>query len=389
MTNFVFQKKVSDPAMVWSDIIFGDQVRSRSLPASLTLGVLKGEGIGPDVIQAALLVLSAVESIGHNRFEVKFGGLIGEEAESQCGESLSEEVAKFCRDVFLKHGAILCGPGGGRFVYDLRRRFDLFCKLSPLKVSAELIHASHIKSTYLQNVDILLVRENVSGIYQGRWKEIHTQAEGRRAEQIFFYTESQVRRIIEVAVRIAAHRHGKIALPIKDAGIPTISKLWRDCAAEIAAQYGVEYSLFNVDHMAYQLVQNPQDFDVIIASNLFGDILADLGGVLLGSRGLTYSGNFSNTGAAVYQTNHGACYDLKGKNQANPVGQIYSLAMLLRESFGLFREACLIECAIADVWRQGWRTADLDEAGCRVSGTKEMGDLIADSLIKLSRTNVQ
>jgi 3-isopropylmalate dehydrogenase len=341
------------------------------------------------VIEAALLVLSALESISRNRFKIRFGGLIGEEAESQCGESLPEEVEKFCQDVFMQHGAILCGPGGGRFVYDLRRRFDLFCKLSPLKVSAELIHASHIKSTYLQNVDILLVRENLSGIYQGRWKEIHTQSEGRRAEQTFSYTEGQVRRIMEVAVRIAAHRQGKIALPHKDAGIPAISKLWRDCAAEIASQYGVKYSLLNIDYMAYQLAQNPRDFDVIVASNLFGDILADLGGVLLGSRGLTYSGNFSSTGAAVYQTNHGACYDLKGKNQANPVGQIFSLAMLLRESFGLIQEACLIEYAIADVWRQGWRTADLEEEGCRTSGTKEMGDLIADSLIKLSKTHVQ
>jgi 3-isopropylmalate dehydrogenase len=378
-----------DTSMIWSDIIFGDQVRSKSLPSSLIIGVLKGEGIGPDVIQAALLVLSALESLGNNRFEVRFGGLIGEEAESHYGESLSEEVVKFCRDVFLQRGAVLCGPGGGRFVYDLRRRFDLFCKLSPLKVSAELIHASHIKSVYLQNVDILLIRENVSGIYQGKWKETHIHSEGRRAEQTFYYEESQVRRILEVAVRIAAHRHGRIALPIKDAGIPTISRLWRDCLSEIAVRYGVKYSLLNVDHMAYQLAQNPRDFDVIIASNLFGDILADLGGVLLGSRGLTYSGNFSSTGAAVYQTNHGACYDLKGKNEANPVGQILSLAMLLRESFGLIREACLIEYGVADVWRQGWRTADLAEEGCRVLGTKEIGDLIADSVIKLSRADLQ
>ena len=261
--------------------------------------------------------------------------------------------------------------------------------MSPLKVSAELIHASHIKSVYLQNVDILLIRENVSGIYQGKWKETHIHSEGRRAEQTFYYEESQVRRILEVAVRIAAHRHGRIALPIKDAGIPTISRLWRDCLSEIAVRYGVKYSLLNVDHMAYQLAQNPQDFDVIIASNLFGDILADLGGVLLGSRGLTYSGNFSSTGAAVYQTNHGACYDLKGKNEANPVGQILSLAMLLRESFGLIREACLIEYGVADVWRQGWRTADLAEEGCRVLGTREIGDLIANNVIKISRADLQ
>jgi 3-isopropylmalate dehydrogenase len=339
-------------------------------------------------MEAALLVLSALESTGQNCFEVGFGGPIGRESESQCGKPLSEEVVKFCREVFSQRGAILCGPAGGRFVYDLRKHFDLFCKISPLKVADELIHAAHIKPSYLRNVDILLIRENVSGIYQGHWKEMATQSEGRRAEQTFFYTEMEVRRILEVAARIAGCRKGRMTLTIKDAGMPTISKLWQDCAMETASKFGVKLSLFNVDYMAYQLVQNPQDFDVIVASNLFGDVLADLGGVLLGSRGLTYSGNFSSNGAAVYQTNHGACYDLVGKNQANPVGQIFSLAMLLRESFGLIQEACLIENAIADVWHQGWRTVDLEEEGCHVVGTKEIGDLIADNLIRLSRSNV-
>ena len=334
-------------------------------------------------------VLSALESIGKNKFKVECGGLIGTEAESECGKPLSDEVLEFCRTVFSKKGAILSGPGGGRFVYDLRREFDLFCKISPLKLSPELTRAVHIKSSYLEIVDVLLVRENASGIYQGSWDAMSTRSEGRRAEQSFFYTETQVRRILEVAARIASCRRGEMAVVLKDAGIPTISKLWKECAIEIASGYGLKYSFPNVDYAAYCLVQNPQDFDVIVASNLFGDVLADLGGVLLGSRGITYSGNFSGNGAAVYQTNHGSCHDLASQNKANPVGQIFSLVMLLRESFGLSKDAALIEDAVAETWRQGWRTADLAEKGARIVGTREMGNLVADTLIRISRTRTE
>jgi len=375
--------------MTWSNHIFVDQLRDRPSQRSFSLGVLRGEGIGPDIMEASLQVLSVLESIGQNRFEVTFGGPIGKESESQCSRPLSNEVVKFCDELFSRQGAILCGPAGGRFVYDLRKRFDLFCKLSPIKVADELINSGHIKPRYLKDVDILLVRENVAGIYQGKWNETFTQREGKRAEQEISYTEMEVRRIIEVAARIAACRKGRMAVTIKDAGMPSVSKLWQDCAIEIAQKYGVKHSFFNVDYMAYQLVQSPREFDVIVASNLFGDVLADLGGVLLGSRGLTYSGNFSGNGASVYQTNHGACYDLVGKNRANPVGQILSLAMLLRESFGLVRESCLIENAVMDVWRQGWRTVDLEEEGCNVRGTKEMGDLIAHNVIELSKAAVE
>jgi 3-isopropylmalate dehydrogenase len=139
-----------------------------------------------------------------------------------------------------------------------------------------------------------------------------------------------------------------------------------------------------IDNAAFQLIQNPRQFDVVVTSNLFGDVLADLGGVLLGSRGMCYGGSFAESGAAVYQTNHGAARELAGTDRANPVGQIMSLAMLLRESFDLNREAGLIEAAIADVWRQGLRTDDLAEAGCRLVGTREMGESVADAVRRLA-----
>ena len=343
--------------------------------------------MGSEVIAGALSVLAALESAGEVRFELRTGGIIGTEAEVRHGIPLSAEVTDFCRRVFADGGAVLAGPGGGRFVYDLRREFDLFCKISPLRVCPALIADNHIKPEYVRNVDILLIRENVAGLYQGCWQENSGQNGERKAEQSFSYTESEVLRILKVAARIAAERRGVLHVVIKDGGVPTISKLWRDCAVEIARTVPVQCQLLNVDLAAYLLLQHPQEFDVMVAPNLFGDILADLGGALLGSRALSFSGNFSTAGAAVYQTNHGAAYDLAGTSRANPAGQIYSLAMLLRESFGLMRQADIVEAALAEVWRQGWRTADLAHDGNPI-GTTEMADRVAGEVLRLARQEI-
>jgi 3-isopropylmalate dehydrogenase len=295
-----------------------------------------------------------------------------------------DDVIAFCRDIFSRDGAILNGPGGDRYVYDLRVQFDLFCKLSPLKVSPALLNAGRMKPDSVRDVDILLVRENVSGFYQGRWSESVTESEGQKAEQSCLYTENQVCRIVQVAANLAKARRGHLSIVVKDGGVPTISKLWRDCAVEIAQKANIEYSILNIDYAAYKLIQHAHDFDVVVAPNLFGDVLGDLGSVLLGSRGLSFSGNFAANGAAVFQTNHGSGYDLVGKDTANPVGQIYSLAMMLRESFALHDEARLLEGAVAHVWHQGWRTVDIAEAGCKTVGMKEMGNLISQAVIELS-----
>jgi 3-isopropylmalate dehydrogenase len=379
------QRTSSEQSALWSDAVFARPVLGRAGTEPLTIGVLKGEGVGPEVMDATLRVLAALESSTMARFAMRTGGIIGVEAEARCGSPLSTEVVEFCREVFAKDGAVLAGPGGGRFVYDLRREFDLFCKLSPLRVSDALIHDAHIKPEHLRDVDILLVRENVAGLYQGQWSDSRGQDGERRAEQSFCYAEPQVRRILNVAARIATQRREVLSVIIKDGGVPAISKLWRDCADEIAKAAGIQHSLLNVDFAAYRLLQHPQEFDVLVAPNLFGDVLSDLGGVLLGSRALSFSGNFSEQGAAVYQTNHGAAYDLSGKNQANPAGQIYSLAMMLRESFDLRNEARLVEEAVAEVWRQGLRTSDLVCNGHRALTTSEMGELVAENVIRLAR----
>jgi 3-isopropylmalate dehydrogenase len=364
-------------------LIFKDAHSPRTPKAPFVIGVLEGEGIGPDVLGVCLRLLRILEETRDLKFDLRFGGEIGVVAKNQNGKPLPDNIIQFCRNIFLQGGAILNGPGGDRYVYDLRVQFDLFCKLSPLKVSPALLNAGCMKPESVRDVDILLVRENVSGFYQGQWGESATENEGQQAEQSCRYTEKQVCRIVKVAANLAKARRGHLSVVVKDGGVPTISKLWRDCAVEIAQKSNIEYSILNVDFAAYKLIQHAHDFDVMVAPNLFGDVLGDLGSVLIGSRGLSFSGNFAANGAAVYQTNHGSGYDLVGKDIANPVGQIYSLAMMLRESFALHDEANLLEDAITHVWNQGWRTFDIAEEGCKTVGMSEMGDLIAQALIEL------
>ena len=354
-------------------------------PARQLIGVLEGTGIGPTVITAALQVLKSVEQVCGLKFEVRFGGLIGEDAIKEHGQWLPEDTVAFCADVFQLGGAILNGPGGGRYVYDLRRRFDLFCKFVPIQPWPELARAGKISPHFLKDVDLLILRDNTGGVYQGQWGDRATD-KGRVAEHSFQYSEPEVHRLVEVAARAAADRKGNLCIIVKDGGVPTVTALWRDVGGAVAKRHGLEARFVNIDLAAYEVIQNPARFDVIAAPNLFGDILADICGVLLSSRGVTFSGNFDPHGHGVYQTNHGCAHDLAGLDVANPGGQILSLAMLLRESFGLDQAAGLMEQSLAETWRAGWRTADLAEPGCRILGTKAMADKVAEHVLRSAGT---
>jgi 3-isopropylmalate dehydrogenase len=325
--------------------------------------------------------LAAVEQTTGLQFELRHGGLIGEEAEAQFGEPLPDSAIQFCREIFDDGGAILNGPGGGRYVYDLRRQFDLFCKFVPIRPIPELARAGKIAPQHLQNVDMLLVRDNIGGVYQGRWN-CHSGPNGKVAEHTFSYSEAQIRRLVEVAARAAAVRRGKLHVIVKDGGVPGISALWREVALDLGEKHGVNVALMNIDLAAYAIIQHPAQFDVLVAPNLFGDILADIAGVLVSSRGVTYSGNYDSQGNAVYQTNHGCAHDLAGTDCANPAGQMLSLAMLLRETFGLDDAANRIETALSQVWQQGWRTTDLEEADCRTLGTQAMTDRVVEEILQ-------
>jgi 3-isopropylmalate dehydrogenase len=358
----------------------GDGCPANSASNQPLIGVLDGTGIGSQVIGSALQVLASVEQLTGVSFEIRRGTLIGEDALPRFGQWLPDEVVEFCSEVFRLGGAILSGPGGGRYVYDLRRRFDLFAKFVPVKPWPELAAVARIVPRYLEDVDILLVRDNTGGVYQGEGRQRITD-QGRIAEHSFQYSEREIQRIVEVAARAASNRRGDLHVIIKDGGIPGMSTLWREVGGAAARKYGIQAAFMNVDLVAYELIQNAARFDVIVAPNLFGDILADIAGVLVSSRGVTFSGNFNAEGHGVYQTNHGSAYDLAGTDTANPAGQILSLAMLLRESFGLERAAAAIEKSLAQVWRAGFRTADLAEPGCQILGTNAMTKRVAQQIL--------
>ncbi|MCU0974344.1 MAG: isocitrate/isopropylmalate family dehydrogenase [Burkholderiales bacterium] len=350
--------------------------------------MLEGEGIGPEMVDCALRVLEALESVTGLAFDRVYAGAIGTGAVRQHCTLRPAEILESCAAVFEEGAPVLAGPVGGRTVYDLRARFGLFCKLVPLRPSPALARANRLREGHVTGLDILVVRENAGGVYQGTWHAGRNAAGLDYAEHAFGYDEPAVRRILEVAARASRQRRGSMAVVLKDGGVPAISDLWRRCGVEVADAAGIEVKFLNVDLAAYQLVQEPRRFDVIACPNLFGDILADLGAILLGSRGLSFSGNFSASGRAIYQTNHGAGHDLVGQGVANPAGQILSLAMLLRESFGLGHEASLIEDAVEHVWRAGWRTFDLPEEDCRIIGTRELADRVAEAVKRLASVGV-
>ncbi len=360
-----------------------DPLASGLPPKRPVIGVLTGNGIGPEVISAALRVAAAVTKVCGLDLELRYGGLIGEHAEAENLPTLPENVIQFCSEIFSAGGAVLNGPGGGRYVYDLRKEFDLFCKFVPVQPWPQLANAGKLVGSHLKDVNMLIVRDNIGGVYQGEWSEAVGQ-EGRIAEHRFFYTESQIYRLVEIAARAAAHRRGRLHVIVKEGGVPGISALWRDVSLAVARKFSVKATIMNVDLAAYELIQHPQLFDVLVAPNLIGDIMADVAGVLVASRGLTFSGNFTPEGHGVYQTNHGCAHDLAGTDRANPAGQILSMAMLLRESFGLDRAADLIERALARCWTEGWRTEDIAEPGCSTLGTQAMGDRVVEQVFRLA-----
>jgi len=338
------------------------------------IGTLAGEGSGPEMINAARSVLNAVAQTCDVVLQITNGGQVGSSFQDPDGESLPRELLDFCEKIFEGGGAIVAGATSGRFVYNMRRHFELYYKLNPLRSYPELRKVCRVKLP-TKALDILVVRENLQGIYQGRSREIRS-AHGREIEHTFVHDEKRVRAVLEVALAAARKRRNALAVVSKRSGVPAIHSLWRRGALQLADAAGVELSFLDVDYAAYKLVQQPETFDVIVAPNCFGDILSDLGGVLAGSRGLTFGASYSAEGAAVYQTNHGAAFDLAGTDTANPVGQIFSVAMMLRETFGLSMEAQLIEDSVRAVWQSGFRTTDLAERSCQIAGTQEFAELV-------------
>ena len=344
------------------------------------IGVFVGEGVGEEVVPVAVRLLDQLAAARSRTVKLHFGGAIGVPAKLESGRALSDEVKAEARAIFARGGALFCGPGGDRFVYELRREFDLYCKFTPLQPLAELRRAGVVRSSAVAKTDIVAVRENMGGLYQGEWDE-QRDADGERvASQRVRTLETDGEHLVAVAARRASARPGAQQRVRKPGGAPSITQLWRDCAEPIARSFGVPLHELEIDNAVYQLIADPGQFDVIVSPNMFGDVLADCGSLLLASRGLSYSGNFNDSGNAVYQTGHGAARLIAGKDIANPIGQILSLGMMLRESFDWPEAEELLRRAVRATLADGVYTSDIAPPGEPAVGTAEYGDQVARRL---------
>lgn len=354
-----------------------------------TIAVIAGDGVGPEIMAAALTVLAAVNNrFGHELRAAE--GLAGGAAYNKFGVHLPAETIALARQA----QAILFGAVGGpvsaqaepkwqdlekNVILALRQQFDLFANLRPLKVSPVLPLLSPLRPERVAGVDVLIVRELVSGIYFGPRRRYEDRGEAV-AEDTNRYRASEIERILRVGFIAAERRRQKLTL-VDKANVLETSRLWREVTARIAPEFPtvtVEYMY--VDNAAMQLVCAPAAFDVIVTENMFGDILSDLGGAVVGSIGLLPSASLNAKNFGLYEPVHGSAPDIAGQNIANPAAQILSLALLLRYSLGLEPAAQAVERAVEGAWVAGHRTKDLAVAGELFVGTREFGERVAERI---------
>ncbi len=353
--------------------------------------VLKGDGIGPEVVEQALKVLDSISQKFDHKFEY-IDSLIGGIAIDKFGVPLPDETLNFAR----KSDAILLGAVGD-WKYDkldpairpekgllaIRKELGLFANLRPVKIFDELISSSPLKENIVKDSDIMIVRELTGGIYFGipRGDDF---IEGEKASfNTMVYKDSEIRRIAKVAFDIAMKRNKKVC-SVDKANVLDVSRFWREIVIEISKDYPeVELSHQYVDNAAMQLIVNPKQFDVILTSNLFGDILSDEASVLSGSLGLLPSASLSETGLGMFEPCHGSAPDFKGLDKLNPIATILSAAMMLKYGFNMVEESTSIENAISDILKQGYRTEDIyKNSDEMLIGTNKMGDLIAEKILE-------
>lgn len=352
------------------------------------LAVIPGDGIGPDVVEQTLLVLDKVgEKFGHTFHYQKV--LAGGCAIDATGACLPQETIDVCK----ASDAVLLGAVGGwkwdtlpgdqrpeRALLGLRKALGLFANLRPALLFEQLADASPLKPEILAGgLDIVVVRELTGGIYFGE-KGFKDTDLGPAAYDVEQYAEEEVRRIAKVAFDMAMKRN-KHVTSVDKANVLESSRLWRRVVAEVAQDYP-EVTLDNlyVDNAAMQLVRNPRQFDVIVTSNIFGDILSDEASQITGSIGMLPSASLAKGNFGMYEPVHGSAPDIAGQDKANPMATILSAAMMLRYTFGLGKEADAVENAVKAVLDQGYRTPDLFAGEGTLIGTAEMGRRIAEAI---------
>jgi 3-isopropylmalate dehydrogenase len=353
------------------------------------IALLRGDGIGPEITDEALRILSRIGGKYGHEFEY-VEAYAGGEAWERYGEHLPPVTLEQCRSA----DAILKGPFGGptsevhhpkwagveqTAILGLRREFDLFMNLRPVTVFPEMVALSPLRPEIVEGADMLIVRELTGGIYFGDRGE--RQVDGQR--QVWdteIYKESEIARITHGAFQLARGRRKKLTLVAKS-NVLSSSVLWRDVLAGIAPEYpDIAHDYLHVDNASMQIITDPRQFDVMLTSNIFGDILSDEASVLAGSLGMLGSASLNADGFGMYEPIHGSAPDIAGQGKANPIAMILSAAMMLRLSFKLETEAAAIEQAIRASLAQGLRTPDIASAGGRVVTSHEMASAIEQAI---------
>jgi len=352
----------------------------------MKIALLPGDGIGPEIVAQAVKVLQALDGLSVETELAPVGG----NAYDQTGDPLPAATLKLTRDA----DAIMFGAVGDwkydtlprekrpeQAILGLRRELGLFANLRPAMVYPELAGASALKPEVVAGLDILILRELTGDIYFGKPRGVRRLENGEReGYDTMTYTETEIRRIVELGFEMAKKRGRKLC-SVDKANVLETSQFWRDIATEIGKRHpDVTLSHMYVDNAAMQLVRNPKQFDVIVTGNMFGDILSDEASMLTGSIGMLPSASLDAASKGLYEPIHGSAPDIAGKNVANPLATILSCAMMLRYTFDRADAADRIEAAVRKVLQQGYRTPDIHEAEMRKVGTNEMGDAVVAAL---------
>ncbi len=352
--------------------------------------VLKGDGIGPEIVNEAIKVLDAVcAKYGHefDYTEVDIGGC----SIDKHGVPITDEGMKKCKEA----DSVLLGAVGGpkwdnvdpsirpeKALLAVRAELGLFANLRPTRLFPQLSDSSPLKESIVGGgIDLMIVRELTGGIYFGKRRTCEENGELVATDEMT-YSEHEIERIGRVAFESARKRSGRVA-SVDKANVLDSSRLWRKVMHRLSEEYSdVEYSDILVDNTAMQLIKNPSQFDVIVTENMFGDILSDEASMLTGSIGMMPSASLSDTTLGMYEPIHGSAPDIAGQNKANPIGTIMSAAMMLRYSFSMIEEADAIEAAVNKALDDGYRTGDImkNDENLKCVTCSEMGDIIAQNI---------
>jgi 3-isopropylmalate dehydrogenase len=369
------------------------------MAANKKLLVLPGDGVGPEVMREVVHVIDWMDRKRRASFDL-VEDLVGGAAIDGRGVPITPETVARAREADAVLFGSVGGPKWDRLGFDmrpeiailtLRRELGLFANLRPAIVLEPLVNASTLKPEVIRGLDIMIVRESTGGIYFGEPRGVETLADGsKRGVNTEVYTTHEIERVARVAFDLARKRQRRLC-SVEKANVMESGLLWRETVTALhAAEYAdVELSHMYADNCGMQLVRNPRQFDVIVTSNLFGDLLSDLASMLTGSLGMLPSATLgapdsSGRRHALYEPIHGSAPDIAGKGVANPLAQMLSFAMLLRYSFDMEEDAALIEQACTNVLASGLRTADVMAPGCAKVGTQVMGEAVLRELEKLS-----